>query len=55
VLKQPKLPIFAVVCTASGSEVTPSLGVSDDQGKKLLFQDLQLTPRVVIIDPVANL
>ena len=55
VLKQPKLPIMAVVCTASGSEVTPSLGVSDDQGKKLLFQDLQLTPRVVIIDPVANL
>jgi alcohol dehydrogenase len=55
VLKQPKLPIIAVVCTASGSEVTPSLGVSDDHGKKLLFQDLQLTPRVVIIDPVANL
>ena len=55
VLMAPKLPILAVVVTASGSESTPSLGVSNDQGKKWLFSDPQLCPRLVLMDPVANL
>jgi alcohol dehydrogenase len=55
VLSQPKLPILAVVGTASGAELTPSLGVSNDHGKKMIFSDPKLCCRVVLMDPVANL
>lgn len=54
VLRQPKLPVVAIPTTASGAEVTPSLGVRDDTGRKLLFSDVQLASRLVLIDPVAN-
>ncbi len=51
-----KLPIVAVPGTASGAEVTASLGVrDDDHGAKLLFTDLRLAARLVLIDPRANL
>jgi alcohol dehydrogenase len=53
-LVQPKLPIVTVPCTASGAEVTPSLGVRDDDGRKLLFTDPQLASRVVLLDAAAN-
>lgn len=53
-LAQPKLPIVTVPCTASGAEVTPSLGVRDDEGRKLLFTDPQLASRVVLLDAKAN-
>jgi alcohol dehydrogenase len=49
------LPIIAVVGTASGAELTPSLGVSNDMGKKWIFSDPKLCCRVVLMDPLANL
>lgn len=55
VLLKPKVPIVTIPCTASGAEVTPSLGVRDADGAKLLFTDFQLASRVVLIDPAANI
>ena len=54
-LLQPKIPIVTIPCTASGAEVTPSLGVRDADGRKLLFTDPQLASRVVLLDACANL
>lgn len=54
VLAKPKIPIVAIPCTASGAEVTPSLGVRDADGRKLLFTDPQLASRVVLLDAKAN-
>lgn len=53
-LLKPKVPIVTIPCTASGAEVTPSLGVRNADGAKLLFTDFQLASRVVLIDPAAN-
>ena len=53
-LQKPKLPIIAVPGTASGAEVTPSLGVRAAAGHKLLFTDHQLAARLILIDPEAN-
>ena len=55
VLKAPKIPIVSIPCTASGAEVTPSLGIRDADGRKLLFTDPQLASRVVLLDPQVNL
>ena len=55
VLAQPKIPIVTIPCTASGAEVTPSLGIRDADGRKLLFTDPQLASRVVLLDAKANL
>ena len=55
-LPAPKLPVVAIPATASGAEVTPSLGVRTDDGqRKLLFWDLKLASRLIVIDPAANL
>jgi len=54
-LRAPKLPIVSIPGTASGAEVTPSLGVRDEEGAKLLFTDFQLAARLVLIDPAATL
>ncbi|CAN5326969.1 iron-containing alcohol dehydrogenase [soil metagenome] len=54
-LRAAKLPIVSIPGTASGAEVTPSLGVRDADGAKLLFTDVQLAARLVLIDPLANL
>lgn len=54
-LRAAKLPIVALPGTASGAEVTASLGVRDDDGAKLLFTDIRLAARTVLIDPRANL
>lgn len=53
-LRQPKRPIVAIPGTASAAEVTPSLGVRTEAGSKLLFTDLQLAARVILIDPELN-
>lgn len=50
-----KLPIVALPTTASGAEVTGSVGISAGDGTKLLFSDVQLAGRVILLDPVANL
>lgn len=55
VLRKTKAPIITIPCTASGAEVTPSLGIRDADGRKLLFTDPQLASRVVLLDPKANL
>ena len=54
-LPSPKIPILAIPTTASAAEVTPGLGIKDPQGTKLLFWDVKLASRVIILDPVANL
>lgn len=54
-LYRPKLPILSIPMTASGAEVTPSLGIRTADGTKLLFWDAQLASRVVFLDPQANL
>jgi alcohol dehydrogenase len=53
-LQTPKLPIAAVPCTASGAEVTPSAGIRTPDGRKLLFSDVKLAARLIVIDPAAN-
>jgi alcohol dehydrogenase len=53
-LKAPKLPIASVPCTASGAEMTSSLGIRTASGTKLLFWDPKVASRLVLIDPVAN-
>lgn len=53
-LREPKLPIAAVPCTAAAAEVTPSLGVRAPDGTKLLFSDVKLASRLIVIDPAAN-
>ena len=53
-LPAPKLPLAAVVTTASAAEVTPGLGVRDAQGRKLLFWDNTLAMRLIVLDPEAN-
>ena len=54
-LRQPKLPIVSIPCTASGAEVTPSAGVRTADGRKLIFSDVKLASRVILLDPEANL
>ncbi len=53
-LKAPKLPIVSIPCTASGAEVTPSAGIRTPDGRKLLFSDVKLASRVILLDPRAN-
>lgn len=55
-LPNPKLPIIVIPTTLSAAEVTPGLGIrNEEDGKKLLFWDLKLTPRLIVLDPAANL
>jgi alcohol dehydrogenase len=53
-LPAPKLPVIAVPTTASAAEVTPGLGIRNAQGAKLLFWDVKLASRLIVLDPVAN-
>jgi len=56
-LHKPKLPIVAIPTTASAAEVTPSFGIRQDgetEATKLLFWDLRVANRVILIDPEAN-
>ena len=54
-LPNPKIPVIAVPTTASAAEVTPGLGIRNDEGKKLLFWDVKLACRLIVLDPQANL
>jgi alcohol dehydrogenase class IV len=54
-LLQTKLPIVSVPVTASGAEVTPSLGIRDENDTKLLFWDAHVASRVILIDARVNL
>jgi alcohol dehydrogenase class IV len=55
-LPSPKLPVIAIPTTASAAEVTPGLGIRDPAtGAKLLFWDVKLACRLIILDPKANL
>ena len=53
-LNQPKLPILAIPTTASAAEVTPGLGIRGADGHKLLFWDVKVAARTIILDPEAN-
>jgi alcohol dehydrogenase len=53
-LQKPKLPVIAVPTTASAAEVTPGLGVRGDDGRKMLFWDVKLASRLIVLDPKAN-
>jgi alcohol dehydrogenase len=53
-LPAPKIPIIAVPTTASAAEVTPGLGLRNPEGRKLLFWDLTLATRLIVLDPAAN-
>lgn len=55
VLSRPKLPIASVPSTASAAEVTPSLGIRAEDGRKLLFSDPRLASRLIVVDPEAAL
>jgi alcohol dehydrogenase len=55
-LPHPKLPIVAIPTTLSAAEVTPGLGIRrESDGAKLLFWDVKLAPRLILLDPRANL
>ena len=54
-LRQPKHPVIAIPTTASGAEMTPSMGITDAQGHKFILHDVGTMSRVVLLDPVANL
>lgn len=53
-LDKPKLPVIAVPTTASAAEVTPGLGVKGKDGRKMLFWDVKLASRLIVLDPKAN-
>ncbi|WP_173934332.1 iron-containing alcohol dehydrogenase [Chelativorans sp. Marseille-P2723] len=53
-LHEPKLPVISVPTTASAAEVTPGLGVRGDDGKKMLFWDVKVASRLIVLDPRAN-
>lgn len=54
-LHQPKIPLICIPTTLSAAEVTPGLGLRDQQGRKLLFWDVKLASRLILLDPQASL
>ncbi|GAA5235157.1 iron-containing alcohol dehydrogenase family protein [Verticiella sediminum] len=54
-LRAPKLPIVAIPSTASGAEVTGSVGIRDASGAKLILSDPQVAARLVLLDAHAGL
>jgi len=54
-LVKPKHPVIAIPTTASGAEMTPSMGITDEHGHKFILHDVGTMSRVVLLDPVANL
>ena len=55
-LYRAKIPVISIPTTASAAEVTPGLGIRDPAtGAKLLFWDVKLASRVILLDPNANL
>lgn len=54
VLSAPKLPIVAIPSTASGAEVTGSVGIRDASGAKLILSDPHVAARLVLLDAYAS-
>jgi alcohol dehydrogenase len=50
VLTKPKLPIVAIPTTLSAAEVTPGLGIRNNDGHKLVFWDPGVVPRLIVLD-----
>ncbi|KPQ04316.1 MAG: alcohol dehydrogenase [Rhodobacteraceae bacterium HLUCCA12] len=53
ILARPKLPLLVIPTTASAAEVTPGLGIRARNGHKLVFWDVNVVPRIIILDPEA--
>ena len=51
---RPWPPIISLPTTASGAENTPSFGVRDAHGEKLLFWNRQAAATVLLIDPLLS-
>lgn len=49
--KRPKLPSIAIPTTVSGADITPAFALTEATGKKILFRDASIAPRVLIYDP----
>jgi alcohol dehydrogenase class IV len=48
---RPKLPSVAIPTTVSGADITPAFALTEETGKKILFRDASVAPRVLIYDP----
>ncbi len=48
---RPKLPSIAIPTTVSGADITPAFALTEESGKKILFRDASVSPRVLIYDP----
>jgi len=46
-----KLPSVAIPTTVSGAEITPAFALTEETGKKILFRDASLAPRLLVYDP----
>jgi maleylacetate reductase len=46
-----KLPSVAIPTTVSGAEITPGFALTEETGKKILFRDASVAPRVLVYDP----
>ncbi|MBI3917094.1 MAG: iron-containing alcohol dehydrogenase [Betaproteobacteria bacterium] len=48
---RPKLPSIAIPTTVSGADITPAFALTEETGKKILFRDASVAPRVLVYDP----
>ena len=56
VLPMKKVPIVVIPTTLSAAEVTPGLGIrNEEDGRKLVFWDSNVVPAAILLDPQANL
>jgi len=46
-----KLPSVAIPTTVSGAEITPAFALTEETGKKILFRDPSIAPRLLVYDP----
>ena len=46
-----KLPSVAIPTTVSGAEITPAFALTEETGKKILFRDASVAPRLLVYDP----
>ncbi len=46
-----KLPGIAIPTTVSGAEITPAFALTDEKGKKILWRDASIAPRLLVYDP----
>jgi alcohol dehydrogenase class IV len=48
---RPKLASIAIPTTVSGADITPAFALTEETGKKILWRDASVAPRVLIYDP----